>query len=291
MNKIRYYLQKSTLLFILAIFLREFVIKFFNRKYHKLSNEEIDVLKVLKRDGIVVLPNYFSTKECELIRDEYDKYVSEHSIPCVENERRIFGINKLSDVTNRIFSQDKFSKNVCETYLGESMVLQTTMVSRIDYSENDRYGSGGSWHRDSYSRQIKSIAYLTDMDDENGPFMYIKGSHKFLSIARLMLKLRSYNKRASETRYTDSDMEKARCFLSKKETLFTCSKGTLILADIRGLHTTRFLKSGHAYSIFNYYIAKFDHDKNGSIMKDEERCLKKTNYKEKDVNNHNVNAV
>ena len=40
------------------------------------------------------------------------------------------------------------------------------------------YGSGGSWHRDSYLRQFKSLIYLNDVTDENGPFQVLTDSHK-----------------------------------------------------------------------------------------------------------------
>ncbi|MBA5248786.1 MAG: phytanoyl-CoA dioxygenase family protein [Gammaproteobacteria bacterium] len=266
-------IKKYKILFIIALFVRRYFLKLINRKSVKLSVEEKSILITLKKDGIVVIPNYFTLNECGLMKDEFDKYVENHSIYCIENENRIFGIERLSSKVAKIFSNDQTSFKVCEAYLGEEMTLQATMAAKIEFKEEIEYGSGGSWHRDSFSRQIKSIAYLTDMDDDNGPFMYIKGSHKFRNIIKVLLKLKRKKNNANNARYTKQDMKKALDILDEKIEYFPCSAGTLILADIRGLHTTRYLKGGFAYSIFNYYIAKTDDSKSSGIRKIADECV------------------
>jgi hypothetical protein len=149
------------------------------------------------------------------------------------------------------------------------------MSAKIKYKEGTQYGSGGCWHRDSFSKQIKSIAYLTDMTEKNGPFMYIKKSHKMKSILKsiFLLKRGTF---VGNQRYSDSEIESVKKIFKEDVTYFPCGKGTLILADIRGLHTTRFLKGGYAYSIFNYYIAKFDNSKRSEII---QLALKNTKEK------------
>jgi len=266
------FLKVNRFAFVTALFVRLFIVKLFKRKKVELSDEEVKILDTLKRDGIVVIPNYFSSDDCITMRKEFDTFVDKHSLYCPEHERRIFGIDKLSDRVRNIFSSDSLSWKVCEAYLGEEMILQTTMSARIDYKEGIEYGSGGSWHRDSYSRQIKSIAYLTDMTEENGPFMYIKGSHKFFNIVKDILNRRQ--KPANFSRYTDTEIEIYTKRFKENITYFPCKAGTLILADIRGLHTTRYLRSGFAYSIFNYYIAKYDDNfKNSDLGQIESKCI------------------
>lgn len=267
------WIRRSKILFSLAFIYRNLLVKFLNKKSTNLTPDESEILKTLKRDGIVAIPNHFSKDQVQIMRDEYDRYVDKHSFSCEEKERRVFGMDKLSPQVKSIFSDDNFSRNVCQAYLEEEMVLQSTMSARIDYEEGIEYGSGGSWHRDSFSRQIKSIAYLTDMTDENGPFMYIKGSHTIPSILKVLFKLHRKDKSASERRYTNEDIEEVSKILGKEISYFPCEKGTLVLADIRGLHTTRYLKGGHAYSIFNYYIAKTDHNPEGGIMEIEKKCI------------------
>ena len=267
------FIFKNKIVFSIVLLFRQYVIRFLNYKKVQLSPDELKILNILKKDGIVVIPNYFSKEQCGDMKLEFDKYVNNHSIYCDEHERRVFGIEELSQPINKIFSQDKFSRNICEAYLGETMNLQCTMSARIDYKKGIKYGSGGSWHRDSFSRQVKSISYLTDMSEENGPFMYVKGTHKIWSILRLLLRLKRKGVKANYSRLSLKDLENSREILKKDVTNFPCKAGTLILADIRGLHTTRRLKSGHAYSIFNYYISKFDDNKRGSIRELSRKCI------------------
>lgn len=266
-------IKKNKMLFSLAFLYRNLVISFLNRKKTVLNQSESEILKTLKKDGIVVIPNYFSDEQCEILKAEYDQFVSKHSFFCEENERRIFGMDKLSPEVKKIFSDDELSNRICEAYLGEEIFLQSTMSARIDYVQGVQYGSGGSWHRDSFSRQVKSIAYLTDMTDDNGPFMYIKGSHKLWSILKVLFSLKRAHKAANYQRYSDDDILKIQDILGSEVSYFPCKKGTLVLSDIRGLHTTRFLKQGFAYSIFNYYIAKKDHNPKGFIKEVERKCL------------------
>jgi len=163
----------------------------------------------------------------------FDEIHSNHAMYCRENENRVFGMNKLSDDVDEIFSKNKLAFDVCEVYLKEKMVLQTTMSARIDYCETSKYGSGGSWHRDSFSSRIKSFAYLTDMDEQNGPFMYIKGSHKKSDIIKLILNHDRVNGNPSSNRYTDLEMESLIEDLGYEISYFPCPKGTLVLAVIR----------------------------------------------------------
>ena len=52
-----------------------------------------------------------------------------------------------------------------------------TMANKVSYIKNNE-GSGGGWHKDAYYTQFKSILYLTDVNNENGPFELIRNSNK-----------------------------------------------------------------------------------------------------------------
>jgi len=264
------YIQNNKILFSVYLVIRNYIIRFFNIKVSKLSREEKLTLKVLKRDGIVTIPNYFTSDQCNTMRNAFDKFVGNHSIYVPkENEYRIFGIERLSKEVDNIFSIDSFSRRICEAYLGEKMNLSATMSAKIVQKDGVVFGSGGSWHRDSFSREIKSISYLTDMTDDNGPFMYIKGSHKIFNIIKVLFKLKINTK----GRYSSSDIQNITNILKKEVSYFPCTKGTLILADIRGLHTTKQVKKGFAYSIFNYYISKFDDNKFSNTTNLANKCI------------------
>jgi len=271
------YIKRSKILFSLALIFRMLTLKRLRGAgfRHNLSPKEKEILKTLQEDGIVVIPGYFSQTECSVLRSEYDLFAPTGSLYCPnENEKRVFGMDRLSDKIKSLFSEDKVAWKVCESYLGEPMRLQTTMSARIDFKEGVKYGSGGSWHRDSFSRQVKSFSYLVDMTSENGPFMYIKGSHKLLNILKVIWS-NFENTPAGNTRYSDQYIVNAQKVLNQEIVYHTCKAGDLILADIRGLHTTSKVQKGYAYSIFNYYIASRDHQQDSSAMKSSEACVNK----------------
>ena len=129
--------------FSLAVLIRNFFIPVFLKKpKNQLNRSEREILKRLKKDGIVVIPNYFSEDECTIMKSEFNKYVDNHSIYCKENEFRVFGIEKLSKEVERIFTNDIMSWKICEEYLGEKMSLQSTMMAEILFKKDVKYGSG-----------------------------------------------------------------------------------------------------------------------------------------------------
>lgn len=224
-----------------------------------------EYLQTLFEDGVAVIPNFFSEEQCNEMINSFEN-IDEKYTKYYENDKRIFGIEKLSEVHKKLFHDEKFFKEIGEAYLGDELVLQTTMAAKIVPQENQKYGSGGGWHRDSFSRQFKAIAYLDDVQIENGPFMYIKGSHTLANIKKVLFKLKNHIP-ISSFRYTNDEIEECCKILNKEITYFTAPKGTLILADIRGLHTGMPIKEGHRYAIFNYYIAKSFHQANNNIEK------------------------
>ncbi len=234
-----------------------------NKKVIDLNKDEEKLLRELKENGVAVIPNFFSAQECKSMIDAYESLDDEYAT-YYANDRRIFGIDKLSNIFNQLFHENKMFRRIGEAYVGDELILQTTMAAKITPNKNEVYGSGGSWHRDSFSRQFKAIAYLDDVSMENGPFMYIKGSHKMENIKKVIFELKGHIP-PSNYRYTDEEIEKIQKLLGEDITYYIAPKGTLVLADIRGLHTGMPIKKAHRYAVFNYYIAKSFHQPNNQI--------------------------
>lgn len=253
--------KNNRYLFSLALSYKECKLK----PKNNFEGKEKEYLEVLFSDGVVVIPNFFTEEQCNQMIDSFES-IDEKYAKIYENDKRIFGIEKLSEIHKKLFYDEELFKKIGESYLGDELILQTTMAAKIVPQKNQKYGSGGEWHRDSFSRQFKAIAYLDDVKMENGPFMYIKGSHTLKNIKNILFKLKNH-KPISNFRYTNEEIEECCKILNKEITYFTAPKGTLVLADIRGLHTGMPIKEGHRYSVFNYYIAKSFHQKNNNIEK------------------------
>lgn len=237
-------------LFYLALKLKESKLQ---PSSEMLDNNELELYNELMTNGVAVIPNFYSEEECQQMREEVDRLSAEKAIDYA-NDKRIYGIQKLSDIFKEGHHDNKMFRKIGEAYVGDELILQSTMAAKIVPDAKEEFGSGGSWHRDSFSRQFKAIAYLDDVDIDNGPFMYIKGSHTMDSIKKVIDELGDHT--PGDYRYTNDEIEKIQTILGKEITYFTAPKGTLVLADIRGLHTGMPIKSKHRYTVFNYYIAK-----------------------------------
>ena len=115
------------------------------------------------------------------------------------------------------------------------------------------YGSGGTWHRDSYNRQFKSLIYLNDVTEENGPFQIIADSHKSEQI-RIDKKIASLEEMQSSfphktiQKIIDDDPSRLRTLIGKA--------GTMILVDTSAIHRGTPLQSGNRYALTNYFFEK-----------------------------------
>ena len=61
------------------------------------------------------------------------------------------------------------------------------MYNETRYVENGT-GSGDGWHFDSTAHQRKFIFYMSDVDENNGPFQYIKETYSLRFIRRYLLR-------------------------------------------------------------------------------------------------------
>jgi len=123
-----------------------------------------------------------------------------------------------------------------EAYLGSAIKSWFLMANRID-SVPGNLGSGGGVHRDSpYAHQIKMIWYLSDVDEENGPFQYVAESHRSVIKTRHLYPL-------GVTRFDR--------FHESSITL-TGKAGTLLICDTKCLHRGAPIKKGSRYALTLY---------------------------------------
>lgn len=180
-----------------------------------------DIIKEIKTKGYCIIPAFLSTKICDDLIMIFDEL--EHAAESLDNDRRIFSIQKSSPYHNRIFADSAFLKTIGEYYVGTPQVLTTTMAGKI-YAKPEAYGSGGGWHRDSFLPQFKALCYLSDVSETNGPFEYITGSHKLFN--KILFESRSKTReQANNPRYTQESINEyleimnvsSKTFVAKKE--------------------------------------------------------------------------
>ena len=206
----------------------------------RLTREERYAVDALKRDGYVVIPNYFSRDYAFQLRDrleatlvdgvsrEYDcgAYLRVWDDRAYdEGVRRLYHVERLfPELKSHRFNP--FPQRVASAYYRTA--IHTNMLI---FQHNTKSNANTRYHHvDSFCKEFKSFVYLDDVDEGNGPFTYIRGSHK--NIYRRLKKQILGNKTGSPTSLYEKDIK----MLLKDETKILGPAGTLILADVRGIH-------------------------------------------------------
>lgn len=205
----------------------------------------------LKENGIVVVPDFLDSETCADVREQVDQIIDEHQDACWKDaqnsDNRLFGINFISEFADEFLKNPLFANTAC-SYMNWKSLVGYTLANRVVFCENNS-GSGGGWHRDSARyRDLKVIIYLTDVSTDNGPFQYVRQSHKIAERTRLITK---YGAGFAGKRFDGDSAEVIETLDGNFEA--TGTAGTLIVADTSGIHRGKPLTSGSRYAMTNYY--------------------------------------
>ena len=203
-----------------------------------------------------MLPNYLSDDFCDQARQEIDDLILRYGekiwVDKEESDHRVFGADRASNFLDTFYS-DPFLRNVGETYLNQQIKAGFLLAARLSFKEKN-LGSGGGWHRDTAGRpQFKSIAYLSDVAEDNGPFQYLKGTNKSLDIISRQVQ---YSLEFRQMRFENEEVSK---MLENNKSIletFDSKKGTVLLVDTRGIHRGMPIMKGNRYALTNYFWTK-----------------------------------
>jgi hypothetical protein len=207
----------------------------------------------LTDDGIAVVQSYWPEQKCREGRAEIDRLIASYPDAVHHHsggsDKRMFGVESVSPLLAE-FHDDPFLRGVGEHLGGLALYNFATLGARIDATP-DNNGSGDGWHRDAHAFQFKSILYLSDVTEANGPFEFISASHKHwravvdTAIGDLPA--------APNSRYEPAmvDQMVRRYRLQRSE--YTARAGTLLLVNTAGIHRGRPLLSGCRYALTNYF--------------------------------------
>lgn len=160
------------------------------------------------------------------------------------DERAKFSVPLLNNKSNPLYSKFSFTSNP----------FHFLLLGWIT-SGKGNLGSGGGWHRDSpFAHQFKTILYLTDVTEENGPFQFIEGSNHWRNNT---LVAKALGKSIKDYRFTNEEIDSliAKNILKSPQT-FTSKAGGLIIADTRGLHRGKPIETGERLAVTRYHFHK-----------------------------------
>jgi hypothetical protein len=252
-------------LLITSLKLTKYKLKFIKKcKNYKLSNQikflhktYQKYLQILKKDGIVQINNFYSSELCDLIKNDLDYLFNSKKelIKKFDNsgDDRIFNAENYSFMI-KSFSNNNEIKNIGSIYFNTEIDSVTTLANKLVYNPMRKFGSGGDWHRDNYNTEVKSMLYLTDVKEENGPLEIIKNSQHFLNILKANFKLKN---KFPNTRFSNDEIQYFIKNNNLNTRLVTGNKGTLVLFDSSSIHRGSPIKKGERYALTNYYYPKF----------------------------------
>lgn len=224
------------------------------QNFSKLDKKEKDILMEVKKNGYTVIPDFFDKDQCNACIKDMD-WMFENKKEFVQEseyaDSRIFGAEHLSENINK-FATDKLLNDLANAYNAVPTCCGFTLAGRIKATGHE-YGSGGSWHRDSYFRQFKSLLYLTNVDENHGPFQVIRESHKQEKISS---DTKSGNLESMQCQFNQEIVEKILKEEPDRLVSFTAKAGTVVLVDTSVIHRGVTLKEGTRYALTNYFFEK-----------------------------------
>ncbi len=209
-----------------------------------------EVVNHINELGICILEDYFTKAECQTAIEEFEDCLANYPdrVQVLESEgcggdQRLFSIERQSMIAKK-FAEDDLIKQVCSQYLGEPGRCHQVLAGKLTASEGKTVNSGGGWHRDSNTKQFKALLYLSDVENENGPYMFIPSSVNASPEMR-------HDPRG--TRFTDKGVKQLCEANNIKPFVVTAKAGTVVLTATNNIHRGANIEKGVRYSLTNYY--------------------------------------
>lgn len=226
--------------------------EYLRRPRKGLDQRQRAAIHALETDGFHVIPEFYDAERCRELRAEIERLIDHNpgqlEVDPEASDHRLFGANLVSRSINE-FYEDTFIMSTLREYERDPDLGGYTMAARMKFRPSNR-GSGGGWHRDvGGRRQSKAIIYLNEVNEDNGPFQFMKGSHRPWQV---FADQRRFGWEPHKRSFTELEME--HCFAERPGLLktFTAAAGTLILADTRGIHRGKPMTDGARYALTNY---------------------------------------
>jgi hypothetical protein len=209
-------------------------------------------LVTLERDGIQIIPGYYSAAQCAVLREEIDSIIEgARDAAWVDDQKSDHRVNAAERVSADVaaFCDDPFIVDIARALSKRELLPRFTLAARLEPKEGGK-GSGAGWHRDSLGFQFKAMLYLSAVTMDNGPFQYFRGSQK------RFYKIRNYLADLSQgfsdiVRYSDDHVAK----LPQNDLVTAMGKaGDLVLFNSSGVHRGMPTLAGVRYALTIYFF-------------------------------------
>lgn len=208
------------------------------------------LLQELDREGIVIIPDFFSAADCEKLLADVDQVFDSIKAGTFDGE---FQYNheqliRISQTNDKIPSTNQFYKHPLFDEIAKAYIDPSAHLYRIEAELRDNVNEiqqADTYHFDDWRVRFKFFLYLTDVEIENAPFTYLTRTHKLFKGRRKKdLEYERDGEHGAYGHFHPQEIRELRRHLECKELVCTGKAGTLIIADFRGLHKGTPLKAG-----------------------------------------------
>jgi len=223
--------------------------------------DRTDLLEQLAGRGVAVAPDFFPPAQIEemlagcdeVIRRARDGELADRTFTVQPDI--LFRIGKVDELVpaTRAFFEDPAIRSVMEANLSPRVAsFRREMETRFGLS---KMAQADLFHFDNWQPICKAFLYLVDVGEENAPFAYLAGSHRRAKW-RLPheVAFSAYGKHGRFGHLFPQEVRKLREDNPDwDEVVCTGTAGTLILADLRGLHRGTPLREGRRVLLNNTF--------------------------------------
>jgi ectoine hydroxylase-related dioxygenase (phytanoyl-CoA dioxygenase family) len=211
------------------------------------------ILEHIDEHGWAVVPNYVDQEWCNSVIVEIENTIRDYpeTLQFTKDDTRIYGFDHASQKVMDIV-KEPFVNEILDNYVNIGQLHVLTLANKLVYNPEGK-GSGQGWHRDIHIRTLKCMIYLNDVDETNGAFQILEGSHR---MNNLVHDTKSMHLERFQTRLEDRHDH---IMMKNKERVRTLTgkAGTMAIFDISCIHRGSPITnpSGNRYALTHYYYS------------------------------------
>jgi hypothetical protein len=202
-----------------------------------------DRVDELRREGIVLWPNFLQPDHLEGIWRECAPIFEEHAAKLTvfrygPNTYEAANVRKFDasalPYTHKFFAEPRLHAILQAAEkrplhcLSGNRVLERLTQGPVNGQEDGET----ELHSDIFFTNHKAWLYLNDVEMDHGPFVYVKRSHRVSLTKLYYIYKESCTRNQGSRRIAPEELER----LGLQETIVTCPKNTLVLANVAGFH-------------------------------------------------------
>jgi Phytanoyl-CoA dioxygenase (PhyH) len=228
--------------------------------------EVLDYVSALRRDGMVMIPNFFDPGTVAAMRQAIPSEADFEESK--EGERSFFYRHAGEVAALAPFFEHPILAQTARAFISaEAAQLRKEVCLKVVHGDILSFEQFP--HMDTWKLRMKAFLYLEDVTTENGPTVYYQGSHRGLWRLPMEARIAGWYRTGPQGFSVPEDLYLG-CFWPHevqrlteahgyRKTVCTGAAGTLLIFNGRGLHHATPLNSGRRLTLNSYWIHQGEH--------------------------------